>query len=92
MSAQDDLRGLRGQLVIEASPEAVAQRLADDLIHILHQRIREAGTAHLALSGGASPQGLYQLLATDARYPRTTGRTPTCGWSTSAACLTTIQD
>jgi 6-phosphogluconolactonase len=68
MSAQDDLRGLRGRLVVEASPEAVAQRLADDLIRTLHQRIRQAGTVHLALSGGASPQGLYQLLATDARY------------------------
>jgi 6-phosphogluconolactonase len=68
MSVQDDLRGLRGQLVIEASPEAVAQRLADDLVLSLRQRIREAGTAYLALSGGASPQGLYQLLAADARY------------------------
>jgi len=68
MSAQDDLRGLRGRLVVEASAEAVARRLADDLVGSLQQRIREAGTAHLALSGGASPQGLYQLLATDARY------------------------
>jgi 6-phosphogluconolactonase len=67
MSAQDDLRGLRGRLVIEASAELVAQRLADDLILSLHQRIQQAGTAHLALSGGASPQRLYQLLATDAR-------------------------
>ena len=68
MSAQDDLRGLRGQFVIEASPEAVAQRLARDLILSLHERLDQTGTAHLALSGGTSPQGLYQLLATDARY------------------------
>jgi len=68
MSAPDDLRGLRGKLVIEASPEAVAQQLADDLVLSLRQRVEEAGTAHLALSGGTSPQGLYQLLATDARY------------------------
>jgi 6-phosphogluconolactonase len=68
MSTQDDLRGLRGRLVIAASPEAVAQRLADDLVLSLRQRVEEAGTAHLALSGGTSPQGLYQLLATDARY------------------------
>jgi len=68
MSAQGDLRGLRGRLVIEVSPEAVAKRLVDDLVRTLHQRIREAGTVHLALSGGTSPQGLYQLLATDARH------------------------
>jgi 6-phosphogluconolactonase len=68
MSAQGDLRGLRGRLVIEVSPEAVAKRLVDDLVRTLHQRIREAGTVHLALSGGTSPQRLYQLLATDVRY------------------------
>jgi 6-phosphogluconolactonase len=68
MSAPDDLRGLRGRLVIEASPEAVAQRLANDLVRSLRQRIGQAGTAHLALSGGTSPQGLHQLLASDARY------------------------
>ena len=68
MSAQDDLRGLRGRLVIEVSIEAVAQRLADALVDSLRQRLAEAGTVHLALSGGTSPQGLYQLLATDARY------------------------
>ena len=68
MSAQDDLRGLRGRLVIEVSLAAVAQRLADDLVDSLRQRLAEAGTVHLALSGGTSPQGLYQSLATDARY------------------------
>jgi 6-phosphogluconolactonase len=68
MSAPNDLRGLRGQLVIEASPEALAQRLADDLVRSLRQWIGQAGTVHLALSGGTSPQGLYQLLASDARY------------------------
>ena len=66
MSAPDDLRGLRGRLVIEASAELVAQRLAHDLIRALDQRIGEAGIVHLALSGGTSPQGLYQLLATGA--------------------------
>jgi 6-phosphogluconolactonase len=68
MSAQDDLRGLRGRLVIEASPEAIARRLADDLMFSLHERVEQAGAVHLALSGGTSPQGLYQRLATDARY------------------------
>jgi 6-phosphogluconolactonase len=68
MSAQDDLRGLRGRLIIEASPETVAQRLAHDLIRFLHERLTQASTVHLALSGGTSPQGLYQLLAADARY------------------------
>jgi 6-phosphogluconolactonase len=70
MSVQDDLRGLRGRLVIEASAEAAAKRLADDLVRTLQQRICEAGAVHLALSGGSSPQGLYQLLAEDARYAR----------------------
>ena len=55
MSVEDDLRGLRGRLVIEASPEAVAKRLANDLALLLCQRICEAGTTHLALSGGSSP-------------------------------------
>jgi 6-phosphogluconolactonase len=68
MSVQDDLRGLRGRLVIEASPEAVAKRLANDLVLLLRQRICETGTTHLALSGGSGPGRLYQLLATDARY------------------------
>ena len=70
MSAQDDLRGLRGRLAIEASAEAAAKHLADDLVRTLQQRICETGTVHLALSGGSSPQGLYQLLAEDARYAR----------------------
>ena len=68
MSTHDDLRGLCGQLVIAALPEAAAQRLADDLVRFLHQRLTEASTVHLALSGGTSPQGLYQLLAADTRY------------------------
>jgi 6-phosphogluconolactonase len=68
MSVEDDLRGLRGRLVIEASPEAVAKRLANDLALLLCQRICEAGTTHLALSGGSSPERLYHLLATEARY------------------------
>jgi 6-phosphogluconolactonase len=68
MSVKADLRRLRGRLLIEASPEAVAQRLADDLVRFLHERLTQASTVHLALSGGTSPQGLYQLLATDARY------------------------
>jgi 6-phosphogluconolactonase len=68
MNAQDALRGLRGRLLVEALPEALAQRLADDLILFLHQRLAHASTVHLALSGGGSPQGLYQRLAADARY------------------------
>jgi len=68
MRAPDDLRGLRGRFVIEASLDAVARRLADDLILSLRDRVYQAGTVHLALSGGASPQGLYQRLGADARY------------------------
>jgi 6-phosphogluconolactonase len=62
------LAGLHGQLVVEPTPEATAQRLATDLILWLQQRIAQTGTAHLALSGGSSPQGLYRLLAKDGRY------------------------
>ena len=68
MSVHHDLHGLRGQLLIESSAEAVAKRLDDDLVRTLRQRICEVGTVHLALSGGASPQRLYQLLATDVHY------------------------
>ena len=75
MSVHHDLRGLRGRLAIEASPELVAQRLADDLVLSLHQRLEQASNVHLALSGGASPHRLYQLLATDARYASNWART-----------------
>jgi 6-phosphogluconolactonase/glucosamine-6-phosphate isomerase/deaminase len=62
------LAGLHGQLVVEPTPEATAQRLAADLILWLEKRIVQAGTAHLALSGGSSPQVLYRQLAMDGRY------------------------
>jgi len=68
MSSANKLQGLRGRLVVEPTPEAIARRLADDLIVSLQQRIGQVGTAHFALSGGGSPQGLYHLLATDGRY------------------------
>jgi 6-phosphogluconolactonase len=68
MNAPVELQGLHGELVVEPTPEATAQRLATDLILWLQQRIAQAGTAHLALSGGSSPQGLYHLLAMDGRY------------------------
>jgi 6-phosphogluconolactonase len=67
MNDPNALAGLRGRLVVEDTPEAIARRLADDLIGVLRKRIAEAGIAHLALSGGNSPQGLYRMLAQDGR-------------------------
>jgi 6-phosphogluconolactonase len=68
MSPVNALAGLRGRLVVEVTPEAIARRLADDLIAGLRQRLAQVGVAHLALSGGKSPQGLYRALARDSRW------------------------
>jgi 6-phosphogluconolactonase len=64
------LHGLRGELVIETSPATLARRVASDLARFARARIAQAGTVHLALSGGSSPERLYQLLAAAPEYDR----------------------
>ncbi len=64
------LSGLRGQQIIEASPEATAQRAARDLTAFARHRLATAGRVHWALSGGSSPERLYQLLAHAPDYGR----------------------
>jgi len=66
---------MRGQFVIEASPEAVAQRLARDLILSLHERLDQTGTAHLACQAAPARRAL-PIAGEDARYVRATGLNP----------------
>ena len=54
---------LQGARVVLPSAEAVAQRLAEVLALRLTDRLSQADSAHLALSGGATPKRLYALLA-----------------------------
>lgn len=44
--------------------QALFQRCADDLVALAREAITDHGTFHLALAGGSTPQGFYQLLAT----------------------------
>jgi 6-phosphogluconolactonase len=46
-----------------ADPEGVAERAADDVARHLRRTREERGVAHLALSGGTTPQRAYELLA-----------------------------
>ncbi len=51
------------QLSTLADPEAVAQRAAREIAVRLRSAIERRGRAHLALSGGTTPQRAYELLA-----------------------------
>jgi 6-phosphogluconolactonase len=46
-----------------ADAEGVAQRAAEQIARQLQRTCREAGVAHLALSGGSTPTRTYELLA-----------------------------
>jgi 6-phosphogluconolactonase len=46
-----------------ADPEAVATRAAREIVAQLRRAIEQRGRAHLALSGGGTPQRTYELLA-----------------------------
>lgn len=48
-----------------ADPEAVAVRAARDITRHLRGAIEQRGVAHLALSGGGTPQRTYELLASE---------------------------
>lgn len=46
-----------------ADPEAVAIRAAREIVTHLREGIKRRGVAHLALSGGGTPERTYELLA-----------------------------
>jgi 6-phosphogluconolactonase len=46
-----------------ADPEAVAVRAVRDIAAQLQRAVRQRGSAHLALSGGGTPERTYELLA-----------------------------
>jgi len=60
--------GLRGERVIAADADTLIDLLARDMAQFAHMRVRECGAFHLALSGGSTPQALYQHLMIDPRY------------------------
>ncbi len=60
--------GLRGRRVILPTVDALVDRMASDLVSIAHRRAGAAGVFHLALSGGSTPQALYQRMIIDPRY------------------------
>jgi 6-phosphogluconolactonase len=68
MNEKSVLTGLRGRVLVHATEDEATRHLEQDLTAWLRQRIEMAGEAHLALSGGRGPQGLYRLLAVDAAY------------------------
>lgn len=58
-------RGLAGKRVILPDADDLIGRLAANLQEAARHRIRRAGIFHLALSGGSTPQPLYQRLMID---------------------------
>jgi 6-phosphogluconolactonase len=68
MNKTEQLAGLRGRVLVHASEDEASRRLELDLTAWLRQRIELAGKAHVALSGGKGPLGLYRMLAADAAY------------------------
>lgn len=68
LNAHLAVRGLRGRRIILHDVEEVIDRLAVDLLNFARERIGAADVFHLALSGGSTPQALYQHLIIDPRY------------------------
>jgi 6-phosphogluconolactonase len=61
-------QGLRGERVIAPDVDKLIDLVAHDLMAYATQRVSAAGEFHLALSGGSTPQALYQRLMIDPRY------------------------
>jgi 6-phosphogluconolactonase len=60
--------GLWGRVLVHETEDEATRHLEQDLTDWLRKRIEQSGEAHLALSGGKGPQGLYRMLAADAAY------------------------
>jgi 6-phosphogluconolactonase len=61
-------QGLVGGRVITPTVDALIDLLGQDLMSCALRRVDEAGVFHLALSGGSSPQALYQRLMIDPQF------------------------
>lgn len=61
---------LPGEVVIAESADEVIDRLAADLVQHAEGCVREFGDFHLALSGGSTPEPLYQRLMFDPDFRR----------------------
>ena len=53
------------ELHVFQDPEAVCRALADWLVNLAADAVRERGRFSIALSGGSTPKRLYELLATE---------------------------
>lgn len=62
------ISGLKGKQIVAHDTDDLLDALAGDITAFALHRIREAGVFHLALSGGSTPQRLYQLLVIDPSY------------------------
>ena len=63
-------RNLPGQTVALATADELIDRLAADLVIHAESCVREFGDFHLALSGGSTPQPLYERMMYDPNYRR----------------------
>lgn len=61
---------LHGEVIVAASTDEVIDRLAADLVVHAENCVRQFGDFHLALSGGSTPQPLYERLMYDPNYRR----------------------
>jgi len=61
---------LTGEVVIGETVEEVIDKLAADLVIHAENCVRQFGDFHLALSGGSTPQPLYERLMYDPNYRR----------------------
>ncbi|MEM7228514.1 MAG: 6-phosphogluconolactonase [Planctomycetota bacterium] len=61
---------LPGKVVRRESMEQLIDSIAADLVIHAHNCVREFGDFHLALSGGSTPQPLYERLMYDPNYRR----------------------
>lgn len=61
---------LPGEVVVASTVEELIDKLAADLVVHAENCVREFGDFHLALSGGSTPQPLYERLMYDPNYRR----------------------
>ena len=71
MSAARGITGLSGGVTVHADAAAVAAAAADWVLDIAAAEISDGGLFRIALAGGSTPRGLYQLLAAAPRRDAT---------------------
>src|SRR4051794_1770169 len=58
------------EVVVEATVDELIDQIAADMVVHAENCVREFGDFHLALSGGSTPQPLYERLMYDPNYRR----------------------